>query len=89
MRTSKLNVVQFEYGGDGLDPSLMEPNKRPVEFKRLTANTLVRGGTLVAHVRGIVWGVHSGALWFGVAPFVINCRHNTRAVGRTCCRQTS
>ena len=60
MRTSKLNVVQFEYGGDGLDPSLMEPNKRPVEFKRLTANTLVRGGSLAAHVRGIVLGVHSG-----------------------------
>ncbi|XP_005098920.1 DNA-directed RNA polymerase III subunit RPC1 [Aplysia californica] len=35
VRTSMGEVVQFEYGEDGLDPADMEGNEKPVDFSRL------------------------------------------------------
>ena len=35
VRTASNDVVQFEYGDDGLDPGLMENNETPVDFDRL------------------------------------------------------
>ena len=35
VRTSANQVVQFQYGGDGLDPMDMEGDAQPVDFKRL------------------------------------------------------
>jgi hypothetical protein len=35
VRNSEGNVVQFVYGDDGLNPSVMENGDRPVDFKRL------------------------------------------------------
>jgi len=34
VRTSSSGVVQFQYGGDNLDPVAMEGNARPVNFNR-------------------------------------------------------
>jgi hypothetical protein len=28
-------VIQFEYGGDNLDPMMMEGNGKPVDFSRI------------------------------------------------------
>ena len=42
VRTSKGDLVQFQFGDDGLDPAYMEPNHRPVEFSRLKMDVLVR-----------------------------------------------
>ena len=37
--TSKINfvcqVIQFTYGGDGLDPMMMEGKGKPVDFNRI------------------------------------------------------
>eukprot|EP01138_Halocafeteria_seosinensis_P010093 gb/GECG01010307.1/.p1 GENE.gb/GECG01010307.1/~~gb/GECG01010307.1/.p1 ORF type:complete len:1523 (+),score=185.46 gb/GECG01010307.1/:1-4569(+) len=35
VRTASNDIVQFEYGDDGLDPGLMENNETPVDFYRL------------------------------------------------------
>ena len=35
VRTSNKSIVQFEFGDDGLNPSFMESNSRPVNFDRL------------------------------------------------------
>ena len=32
-----LQVIQFEYGGDGLDPMMMEGKGKPVDFGRILA----------------------------------------------------
>lgn len=38
VRTSSNQVVQFQYGGDGLDPMDMEGDAQPVDFERLWAH---------------------------------------------------
>ena len=38
VRTSANQVVQFQYGGDGLDPMDMEGDAQPVDFERLWAH---------------------------------------------------
>ena len=39
VRNSEGNVVQYTYGDDGLDPSMMEAaNGRPIHFERTLAN---------------------------------------------------
>lgn len=35
VRTSMGEIVQFVYGGDGLDPAEMESHEKPVDFKRI------------------------------------------------------
>ena len=35
VRNSSNEVVQFEYGGDGLDPMMMEGKDKPVDFARV------------------------------------------------------
>jgi len=35
VRNSSGEVIQFEYGGDGLDPMMMEGNGKPVDFIRI------------------------------------------------------
>jgi len=34
VRTSTGEIIQFTYGGDGLDPTYMEGKDRPVDFPR-------------------------------------------------------
>ena len=34
VRNSTGEIIQFVYGGDGLDPSFMEAKDRPVDFQR-------------------------------------------------------
>ena len=44
VRNSEGYIVQFKYGGDGLDPTCMETSgSRPVEFSRLLHHVKVRG----------------------------------------------
>ena len=35
MRNSNNEVIQFHYGGDGLDPMMMEGKDKPVDFQRV------------------------------------------------------
>ena len=35
MRNSNNEVIQFQYGGDGLDPMMMEGKDKPVDFQRV------------------------------------------------------
>ena len=35
VRNSSNEVIQFEYGGDGLDPMMMEGKDKPVDFLRV------------------------------------------------------
>ena len=35
VRNSEGYIVQFKYGGDGLDPAAMEGKDKPVEFERV------------------------------------------------------
>jgi DNA-directed RNA polymerase III subunit RPC1 len=40
VRNSSNEVVQFEYGGDGLDPMMMEGKDKPVDFLRVLVSIL-------------------------------------------------
>lgn len=42
MRSSTGDIIQFIYGGDGLDPAAMEGKDEPLEFKRVLDNIRVR-----------------------------------------------
>lgn len=42
MRSSTGDIIQFIYGGDGLDPAAMEGKDEPLEFKRVLDNIKVR-----------------------------------------------
>ena len=42
VRNSEGYIVQFMYGGDGLDPAAMEGKDRPVEFPRVMQHIKVR-----------------------------------------------
>lgn len=41
VRSSTGDVIQFIYGGDGLDPAAMEGKDEPLEFKRVLDNIRV------------------------------------------------
>ena len=41
VRNSMGDIVQFIYGGDGLDPAAMEGKDKPVDFKRVLEFTRV------------------------------------------------
>lgn len=42
VRNSEGFIVQFKYGGDGLDPAAMEGKDKPVEFPRVLQHVKVR-----------------------------------------------
>ena len=47
VRNSEGYIVQFKYGGDGLDPTCMETSdSRPVDFGRLLHHVKVRGSSV-------------------------------------------
>lgn len=46
VRNSMGEIVQFNYGIDGLDPSAMEENCVPVDFIRVMRHVKVGGGAL-------------------------------------------
>jgi DNA-directed RNA polymerase III subunit RPC1 len=46
VRNSEQTIVQFSYGDDGLNPSLMEKGDRPVDFSRQLTN--IRAATIAA-----------------------------------------
>ncbi len=48
VRNSEGFIVQFKYGGDGLDPAAMEGKDKPVEFQRVMEHVKV----------GVANGVH-------------------------------
>lgn len=41
MRNSEGFIVQFKYGGDGLDPAAMEGKDKPVDFQRVMEHVKV------------------------------------------------
>lgn len=41
VRSSTGDIIQFIYGGDGLDPAAMEGKDEPLEFKRVVDNIRV------------------------------------------------
>lgn len=43
VRSSTGDIIQFIYGGDGLDPAAMEGKDEPLEFKRVLDNIRVGG----------------------------------------------
>ena len=47
VRNSQNDVVQFEYGDDGLDPDKMEDNGQPVEYERLVLNAIQKNPSSV------------------------------------------
>jgi len=40
VRNSSSEVIQFKYGGDGLDPMMMEGKGKPVDFRRILENVV-------------------------------------------------
>ena len=42
VRNSMSEVVQFIYGGDGLDPAAMEGKDKPVDFNRVMSHIKVK-----------------------------------------------
>lgn len=42
VRSSTGDIIQFIYGGDGLDPAAMEGKDEPLEFKRVLDNIRVK-----------------------------------------------
>ena len=42
VRNSQGDIVQFVYGGDGLDPAAMEGKDKPVDFHRVMSHIQVR-----------------------------------------------
>ena len=42
VRNSEGTIVQFKYGGDGLDPAMMEGKDKPVDFSRVMHHIKVR-----------------------------------------------
>ena len=52
MRNSEGFIVQFKYGGDGLDPAAMEGKDKPVEFPRVLQHIKV-GGSLCIDSLGL------------------------------------
>jgi hypothetical protein len=46
VRSSTGDIIQFIYGGDGLDPAAMEGKDEPLEFKRVLDNIKVGYSTL-------------------------------------------
>lgn len=47
VRSSTGDIIQFIYGGDGLDPAAMEGKDEPLEFKRVLDNIRVSIGYLL------------------------------------------
>lgn len=45
VRNSEGFIVQFKYGGDGLDPAVMEGKDKPVDFSRVMQHVKVRSQT--------------------------------------------
>ena len=70
VRNSVGEIVQFIYGGDGLDPTEMEGHEVPVDFNRVMQHNQVgrcRGGrayTGVGRTQGS--GIHRGRAYTGV-----------------------
>lgn len=52
VRSSTGDIIQFIYGGDGLDPAAMEGKDEPLEFKRVLDNIRVRRASGLAWSRG-------------------------------------
>ena len=48
VRNSEGYIVQFHYGGDGLDPAAMEGKDKPVDFTRV-----------LHHIKVGIDGIHS------------------------------
>lgn len=46
VRNSEGFIVQFKYGGDGLDPAVMEGKDKPVDFSRVMQHVKVCGSTV-------------------------------------------
>ena len=56
VRNSENEIIQFSYGGDGLDPILMEGHNVPVDFSRILLHVnssmpfrdeiIIRGGEM-------------------------------------------
>lgn len=44
VRSSTGDIIQFIYGGDGLDPAAMEGKDEPLEFRRVLDNVRVSLG---------------------------------------------
>ncbi|MBN3302766.1 RPC1 polymerase, partial [Amia calva] len=49
VRSSTGDIIQFIYGGDGLDPAAMEGKDEPLEFKRVLDNIRVSHGNIFIH----------------------------------------
>lgn len=57
VRSSTGDIIQFIYGGDGLDPAAMEGKDEPLEFKRVLDNIRVSWffGLLASHSTLIIF----------------------------------
>lgn len=57
VRSSTGDIIQFIYGGDGLDPAAMEGKDEPLEFKRVLDNIRVRIAEILFGSVKILWGL--------------------------------
>lgn len=54
VRSSTGDIIQFIYGGDGLDPAAMEGKDEPLEFKRVLDNIRVRINDILFQVKRLL-----------------------------------
>lgn len=59
VRSSTGDIIQFIYGGDGLDPADMEGKDEPLEFKRVLDNIRVSKPEPCLHPVRFYFGIFS------------------------------
>eukprot|EP00004_Rigifila_ramosa_P019449 TRINITY_DN4940_c0_g1_i2.p1 TRINITY_DN4940_c0_g1~~TRINITY_DN4940_c0_g1_i2.p1 ORF type:complete len:1028 (+),score=226.55 TRINITY_DN4940_c0_g1_i2:430-3084(+) len=62
VRSSTNGIVQFVYGGDGLDPSCMEDQDKPVAFDRLALNVRSSASQTEIHDEALLPGEYDEAV---------------------------
>lgn len=67
VRSSTGDIIQFIYGGDGLDPAAMEGKDEPLEFKRVLDNIRVRITDTLFQVERIL------CMWEGERNYAEHC----------------
>lgn len=76
VRSSTGDIIQFIYGGDGLDPAAMEGKDEPLEFKRVLDNIRVRHRWILSEMRRFrrwttVWQIHDETLSLSVRRCIL------------------
>lgn len=77
VRSSTGDIIQFIYGGDGLDPAAMEGKDEPLEFKRVLDN--IRVSQIRRELEGLMFLVsllEMLAFYIASMPVTVNIYEN-------------